>query len=458
MDSILVRLRFFSHRNVTGIFLSPSMCQKLQLMPHQPIMISLGKREVPAVVLQDKKNSDSNTVRLTNSLRRELYIPHGGLIHLKREGNVLRIGPAIGIVTTGVRQDARKPIGMRTSAFYKLLLAQRGKGVFYYIFSPSDIDWDRNTVDAWFLRPTADGRYQWQYITTAVPDVVYDRIPSRNAERQEQVKDFKMRLYTKVNLPMFNCGFFNKWGVHKLLYPLEDVKEFIPETYSHASLENLRQMLKKYRMVYLKPKNGSLGYGIVKVVRQPGRRFKVSYHTAGGNVERFFSSYSSLYQHVFRNRRPSAYLVQQGVELHTYQRRPFDFRVHMHKNLQNDWVISCMAAKVAGPGSVTTHVRTGGTVIPGSDLLKSIFGIEWPIIEQRINSAAVRIAKAIEETKGDPLGELGLDMGIDVNGHVWMFEANSKPGRSVFKHAALKQADEFSRSLLIDFSCFLANF
>ncbi|WP_019121930.1 YheC/YheD family protein [Brevibacillus massiliensis] len=458
MDSILVRLRFFTHQNVPGIVIPLGLCQKLQLEPRQQVTISLGKRAVSAIVFQDRKNPEGNVIRMTSTLRKELSVPHPGLIHLKQEGDVLRIGPAIGILTTGLRYDSRRPIGMRTSFFRDLLQAQKGRGVYYYIFSPDDIDWTRNLVNAWFLRPTREGEYVWRNITAPLPDVVYDRVPSRTAEKQDKVRFVKEKLENEINLPIFNSGFFNKWGVHKLLYPLDEVNEFIPETHNYASLENLRRMMRKYRMVYLKPKNGSLGIGILKVMRTADHSYEVSYHTSSGNIKRTFNSAQTLYQRIFRSRKPSAYLVQQGINLHTYHGRPFDFRVHLHKNQENNWVVSCMAAKVAGSGSVTTHVRTGGTVIPGSDLLQSIFGNRRNLIEERISSAAVRIAAAIEEAMGIPLGELGLDMGIDKHGHVWMFEANSKPGRSIFKHSRLKKADEFSRNLLVDYSCYLANF
>ncbi|TGV02109.1 YheC/YheD family protein, partial [Mesorhizobium sp. M00.F.Ca.ET.186.01.1.1] len=271
-------------------------------------------------------------------------------------------------------RDSRQPIGPRTSFFYKLLQAQEGKGVFYYIFSPHDVDWSTNTVNAWFLRKGKTGGYFWKKMVTAMPDVVYDRIPSRSAEKHEAVREFKYKLASYPNMPMFNQGFFNKWGVHQLLYPNPEVNEHIPETYTSPSLTTVRNLLRKYPIVYLKPKNGSLGYGIVKVVRQSGGGYTASYHNGSGNVKRQFSKLSSLYQHVFRSRRVGGYLAQQGIPLKTFHGRPFDFRVHLHKNQQNEWVVSCTAAKVAGSGSVTTHVRTGGTVIPGDELLHHLYG------------------------------------------------------------------------------------
>ncbi|MED1797661.1 YheC/YheD family protein [Brevibacillus porteri] len=458
METFRMRLRFLSNPRIIGIILPATLFQQLQLRQRQKIKVLLGKKEVVATVLQDKRNPDTNVMKVTTLLQTELGIPHPGLIQLKLEGSALRIGPSIGIVTTGIRRDPKQPIGPRTSFFHNLLQAQEGKGVFYYIFSPSDVDWESNTVKAWFLRRSKSGGYFWKKHVTAMPDVVYDRIPSRSAEKHEAVQEFKYRLASYPNLPMFNQGFFNKWGVHQLLYPNPEVNEHIPETYTSPSLTTVRNLLRKYPIVYLKPKNGSLGYGIVKVVRQAGGGFTASYHTGSGNVKKQFSKLSSLYQHVFRSRRVSSYLAQQGISLMTFHGRPFDFRVHLHKNQQNEWVVSCTAAKVAGSGSVTTHVRTGGTVIPGDDLLQHLFGRQKALMTQRVSDASIRLATAIELAKGIDLGELGLDMGIDTQGHVWMFEANSKPGRSIFKHARLREADHESRKLLVDYSCYLANF
>jgi hypothetical protein len=458
MESIRVRLRFLTYPHVAGIILPLSLSLKLQLRSRQKITLSLGKREVVATVYLDRRNPDSNVVKLTSLVKSELGVPHGGLIQLKREGETLRIGPSIGIVTTGLRSDPKHPIGGRTSFFYKLLQAQEGKGVFYFIFAPDEVDWEQNRVEAWFLRPTKSGGHVWRKFVTALPDVIYDRIPSRAAEKHENVREFRYKLANYGNLPIFNQGFFNKWGVHQLLYPNPEVNEYIPETYTSPSLQTVRKLLRKYRIVYLKPKNGSLGYGIVKIVHEPGKGYEVSYHNGSGNVKRRFQHLESLYYHIFRTRKVSNYLAQQGIHLATFQNRPFDFRVHLHKNQQNEWVVSCMAAKVAGSGSVTTHVRTGGTVIPGDELLAYLFGNQKDQMKERISEAAIRLATAIEQAKEVDLGELGLDIGIDTHGHVWMFEANSKPGRSIFKHSRLKQADYESRSLIVDYSCYLANF
>jgi len=53
------------------------------------------------------------------------------------------------------------------------------------------------------------------------------------------------------------------------------------------------------------------------------------------------------------------------------------------------------------------------------------------------------------------IGEIGYDFGIDTNGDIWLFEANSKPGRSIFKHPDLKEFDVLTRKLSLSFAVFL---
>ncbi|MNN57292.1 Endospore coat-associated protein YheD [compost metagenome] len=43
-----------------------------------------------------------------------------------------------------------------------------------------------------------------------------------------------------------------------------------------------------------------------------------------------------------------------------------------------------------------------------------------------------RIPAALEACNGR-MAELGLDLGVDRDGRVWIIEANTKPGRSIFR-------------------------
>ena len=66
----------------------------------------------------------------------------------------------------------------------------------------------------------------------------------------------------------------SKWIKTKVLLLNKDLRKFVPETriYSQTSLLH---MLNKYKMVYVKPINGSSGQGVIRVEKNVRYRFQV---------------------------------------------------------------------------------------------------------------------------------------------------------------------------------------
>lgn len=79
-------------------------------------------------------------------------------------------------------------------------------------------------------------------------------------------------------------------------------------------------------------------------------------------------------------------------------------------------------------------------------------------MENRIKETSIRICNALEGHVKGPLGELGLDIGVDYQQKVWLFEANSKPGRHIFLHPSLWDAGKQSAHYITDYSLKLAKF
>lgn len=456
MHPIPVRVRFLNRTNINGILISKALADSLELKDNRVITVRLGQRSTTSKILAIDKGE--NDLWVSQSVREKLAMPFPCELNVKREGDTLRIGPVIGIFTTGIGNSRFGPVTQRSNFFKHLLSAQKGFGVYYFLFSPHDVNWQTRTVNGFFLRPTSNG-IGWVKKRIAFPDVIYNRVPNRFSESLESVKRFKEMLKYLPETKMFNPDFFNKWGIHQKVWNNDRINQYIPETHRSPSVKTIHNMLKKYHMVYLKPSGGSLGLGIIKVTYKPFAGFFARYNRNGHNVLVRFNSVHALVGHLLRSGfKLSNYLVQQGIRLVRIDGRPIDFRVHLHKNKQNEWIVSAIAAKVAGHGCVTTHVRTGGTVLSHRQALEYVFGQSAVVIEDNMKQATIQIAEAIEEAVGHPLGEIGFDIGVDINGHVWMFEANSKPGRHIFAHKSLREADRQSTRLLVEYGSYLADF
>lgn len=411
-----------------------------------PNSISFGTKTVSCEVAPHPEQK--NEYKLSTDLWEQLMIPHEGLIHFIQKENTVFIGPLVGIFTAGFTQFHLRPIGDRSLFFAKLLSVEKKVGAFYFVFGAHQIDWEEGTVNGYFY--TSDG---WEQKKVPIPNVVYDRLPNRKVENLELSKQVKERLQTEYDIPWFNPGFFNKWEIHQMLVNDEIAKKHLPESYFQPEFEHIQKLLEDYKHVYVKPANGSLGLGIQQLLQKQNEPFV--YCRFRNNEENRLRRYSSL-KRLVRRQFPfgtTELIAQQGIHLLKWNNNPIDFRIHTNKDEEGNWCVSAIAAKIAGAGSITTHVKSGGEVKTVKEILHDI-GAN-PAIIKKIHETALLLSEKIDHYMPGFIGEIGFDIGVDENEHVWMFEANSKPGRTIFSHPKLKGDDLQSRRLPLQYAIFL---
>src|SRR5690606_15308905 len=123
------------------------------------------------------------------------------------------------------------------------------------------------------------------------------------------------------------------------------------------------------------------------------------------------------------------YLVQQAVPLLTVKGRPFDVRALVQKEHDATWRITGMAARIAGPGQITTHRPRGGSRARLDPLLRSLFpqSDRAETVKRDLQRVILHAAEVFDRETGEVHGELSMDIGIDREGHPWIFEINAKP-------------------------------
>ncbi|HEY8343062.1 MAG TPA: YheC/YheD family protein [Calditerricola sp.] len=432
------------------LYLSSPVLRSLSLAPGQTLSLRVGQRSALVTVLRHR--AAASIAAVGAPVWNELLIPHGGPIHLRVSDNTLCLGPVVGILTTGRTRWPQQPFGLRSAFFRHLLAVAPEMGCFYYVFTPLDIDWENRRVRASSWRGG-----QWHTGWAPFPDVVYDRVPNRTAEALKTVQQAKHGLHA-LAIPIFNPGFFHKWEIHQRLLRFADIRPLLPETIFVPTAADIARLLRAHSCVYLKPAGGSLGLGIYQLLRHPRMGLLVRFRRGEKNVLYRFSGIAEALRRLGLIPRLPRYIAQQGINLITYQGRPVDFRVHAHKTRTDQWMVVAIGAKMAGPGCITTHLRTGGTLLEAEKALRATFGEQAKRILTRIEQTALRLAQALEASFATPVGELGFDLGVDRTGGVWMFEANAKPGRSVFHHSSMREADRLSRKAILDYALFLARF
>ncbi|WP_223068444.1 YheC/YheD family protein [Paenibacillus caui] len=444
----------FTQQPQSVVYVSGSLLKKLKLSGKKKVNLRLGAEKVHAAVKPIQK--PGNHLYLAAGVRRGIRVPKAGSIYLRsvQQKDEVQIGPLIGVLTDGPTSSSTQPFGNRTG-FIKQLLWEGSKMSYIFAFTPRDINWQDETVHAFFLNDS--GSFYRQKVP--LPDVVYNRLPSRRAETTSPIHQLRER-FGRRKIPFFNWSFFNKSDIYRLLENDVQVNKYVPESIMSPSPEQIKGMLDRYSIVYYKPTGGSLGNGIYRISHVPQTGYFVRYRKKTGNVLQRFGSFSSLMRTLQRQhgRGLHRYVVQQGIRLIEIEGCPIDFRFHMHKNGKNQWAVVGIGAKKAGRGSVTTHIKNGGSLLTPQQALNRAFGANGEEVLRRAKQVAISLAEAIEHHHEHLIGELGFDLGIDKDENIWMFEANAKPGRSIFKHPQLKPEGKASIQHILEHCMYLSKF
>ncbi|GGD74208.1 YheC/YheD family endospore coat-associated protein [Paenibacillus nasutitermitis] len=443
----------FSPQSERIVYLSSSLLKTLKLAGKKSVHLKLGKETITAAIRTI--NRRGSHLYLSAGVRNTIRVPKTGTISLLQEtDNEVQLGPLIGILTDSELRSSNSPFGARTG-YIRQLIRMGEQKAYFFAFTPRDINWEQEKVNGYFLNSQGG----WYRKIVSLPDVVYNRLPSRRAETTSTITSLRERFIRK-QIPFFNWSFFNKSDVYKLLDQDVEALAHLPESVNNPRPDKIKEMLEKHQFIYYKPTAGSLGIGIYRLTYNPKRGYFARYRRNNTNVLLRFTNFNSLMRMLQARHRSGLerYVCQQGVRLIEIDGCPIDFRFHMHKNGNNDWVPVGIGAKKAGRGSVTTHIKNGGSLLTPEQALSKTFGDQADEMLQKAKKISIKLSEAIERNFPHTLGELGLDLGIDKNGEVWMFEANAKPGRSIFSHPALRSEGRASLAHILDHCMYLSKF
>jgi hypothetical protein len=153
-----------------------------------------------------------------------------------------------------------------------------------------------------------------------------------------------------------------------------------------------------------------------------------------------------VYTFIRKKTKGRQHIVQRKITLAKVNGRPFDVRVMIQKKKKSDWSVTGKLAKIAGPGYIITNVaRSKGRVVPLSTAIhqSNIHGASSGRIERRIHQIALKSVHRLQ--KYYRIQTVGLDIGIDTKGKVWIIEANFTPNIFLFKR--LKDKSMYRRIL-----------
>jgi glutathione synthase/RimK-type ligase-like ATP-grasp enzyme len=223
----------------------------------------------------------------------------------------------------------------------------------------------------------------------------------------------------------------SKWKKTEALLENNELREKIPET-ARMTMNSLHAMLHEYQMVYIKPNIGTFGNGVMRV-EWDSKATTAPYRYQLGVRAQSFLIFDDMYETIIKITKNRSYLVQKGIQLLKYQKRRFDLRVMIQKNLRNQWEATGWIGRVAHPKKIVTNYHSGGTLKSVETLLGAYLEeTEKKQFIRKIKRLGTKVAQQIQQ-RFPGIKEIGVDLAIDNQYKPWILEVNTLPDPYIFR-------------------------
>ncbi|MHB8172767.1 MAG: YheC/YheD family endospore coat-associated protein [Thermincolia bacterium] len=386
-------------------------------------VIRLGNREITVTLQREKVPSKSGRLWFSAGALARLNLQRGMKLNVVEENGVYRLGPVVAVMLGGeIRRKIKKA---RTMARLIALEEEaRKEGCLLFFFHPKDVDWSWGMIKGYRYISQSKG---WQAGKFPFPDVFYDRGVFTRREKA-LANSVRKKIMALDGLAMINSKhYYGKWEVYDCLRHKPSIRSHLPETRKYYHPLDLELMAEKYGSVFLKSSMGSRGKQVVQVQYKGPEKYFFRYDLPRRTMS--FYNGPDFIALLPRSMGQGLLVVQQGINLARIKERCFDIRVLAQKDSRGQWGLTGAVARLANPGRVTTNLNSGGKALSLALVLVKVFPYTHQRIMKNLQSLVMDVCKTLESSFGNQ-GELGLDLGVDKKGHLWLIEVNGKPAKT----------------------------
>lgn len=309
------------------------------------------------------------------------------------------------------RKDPNKVV--KAYAFSAVAMAEGHQLVY---FTPAGIDFDRKVIHGHIYQ---EG--EWRRTDTPFPHVVCN---TGSPEKLLPAKKILNRLESTMPFTTHSIG--NKLMVYERLKASGEFAAYLIPSHNIHSVRGFFNELNYYHKIIFKPVNGQKGRDIL-LIETVGRGYRVL------SGSEFISLDDKGLEELIKTRLGTeSYLIQPYINCRTKGGCAYDIRLHVQKDGSGKWVITSIYPRFGPSGSVVSNINHGGSVNYLTPFLKQEFGEEYFNVKRYLEHFSLRLAEHLDglqrEAFGEVLDELGIDVGLDDMGKIWIYEVNWRPG------------------------------
>lgn len=224
----------------------------------------------------------------------------------------------------------------------------------------------------------------------------------------------------------------SKWSQYHSLSQNKSLSPHIPKT-EYLSMKSLKEFLEKYKEVIIKPCYGKEGNGIVQI------------HAIGNTFELYVglksirkNSIQEVFHYIEENYLTTdEYIIQEKLALATIEGNPIDVRVITQK-VNGFWCVTGELVKVAGSGFLITNASQKLLRFDEAMVQSNISHMDQKILQSKMSRVCLIAANQLESYYSG-LKIIGFDIGITMQGDIWIIEGNYHPNLSMFNQSNTRE-------------------
>lgn len=289
--------------------------------------------------------------------------------------------------------------------------AKWNNAAFYY-FAPHDVHAELRYIKGYVLE---DGEWEARYCP--FPDVVYDRLKARGNTNYSDVYEALRHIsFTDER----NEASFSKNEIFEIL---QNHAELSSHLIPYTAVENVGEILAfidTYGTSIIKPSIGPFGSEIIVVQReQEGFAVKTHEHVHQMNGEEFG-------QLISMHAAQKGFIIQKFIRSETRNGLPYHIRLHLVRNGSGEWSFISAFPFLSTPSEYKV-VNDAGSLRAFTTwdcLSRHEFPNKEEVMLMRLERMATMTADHIAGHVKERICELGIDVGNDSLGEIWIFEVN----------------------------------
>jgi UDP-N-acetylmuramoyl-tripeptide--D-alanyl-D-alanine ligase len=323
-------------------------------------------------------------------------------------------GRVIIMVIIGMLHHRKDPLKVIKSYAYSVVAKAEGAAFIY--FTPKSVDFINRKINGYVY-----DNGEWQKVQSPFPDVIYN---AGSPEKLAKSKEIIEKLKEEIPFTTYSIG--NKMSVYgRLKSTMEFIKYLIPSQIIRSN-KGFFNYFKIYQKIVFKPVNGRKGQGVTFI-----ERIQDNYRVIEGK-QQFIFNYDQIKSYISNRIKQELYMVQPYINCKTKYGKSYDIRLHTQKDGEGNWLISSIYPRISPSGSIVSNINNGGSTNYLEPFLRQEFGDDYYNVKRYLEHFSIQLSQHIDKIQkdyfGETIDELGIDVGLDDMGKIWIYEINWRPG------------------------------